>query len=286
MTQTIIAQTVIAQAGTQTTENLGLPYIAPSQAQKHVTHNEALRLLDAIVQIGVETTDAIVPPEAPLPGERHIVGAGATAGWAGQDGRIAAWQEGAWSFVEPRTGWIAHVAATGRPVVHDGTGWAPLRTEIDPAEWRNREGLGLGTDYDATNRLAVAAAATLLTHEGAGHRVAINKAAPGDTASLVFQTDWSGRAELGTAGGDGFAIKVSADGASWKAALAVDPATAIVNVEALATDGTVRVGRFGTAALPDPAQAGEGALAYVSDASGGPTLAVSDGTAWTLLQTR
>lgn len=27
--------------------NLQLPYIMPSQAQKHVTHNEALRTLDA-----------------------------------------------------------------------------------------------------------------------------------------------------------------------------------------------------------------------------------------------
>jgi hypothetical protein len=31
------------------TPNLKLPYILPSQAQKHVTHNEALRLLDAVV---------------------------------------------------------------------------------------------------------------------------------------------------------------------------------------------------------------------------------------------
>ena len=29
-----------------TTTHLGLPYLLAAQAQKHVTHNEALRLLD------------------------------------------------------------------------------------------------------------------------------------------------------------------------------------------------------------------------------------------------
>jgi len=33
------------------TTNLALPYILAAQAQKHVTHNEALRLLDGIVQL-------------------------------------------------------------------------------------------------------------------------------------------------------------------------------------------------------------------------------------------
>lgn len=31
------------------TSNLKLPYIAPSHSQKHVTHNEAIRALDALV---------------------------------------------------------------------------------------------------------------------------------------------------------------------------------------------------------------------------------------------
>ena len=35
------------------TENLQIPYILPSQAQKHVTHNEAIKALDAVVQLAV-----------------------------------------------------------------------------------------------------------------------------------------------------------------------------------------------------------------------------------------
>ena len=37
------------------TPNLKLPYIMPSQAQKHVTHNEALRFLDAVVHLSVKS---------------------------------------------------------------------------------------------------------------------------------------------------------------------------------------------------------------------------------------
>ena len=74
----------------ETTELLGLPYIAPSQAQKHVTHNEASRTLDALVQLAVKSRDLAAPPADPAPGRRHIVAAGATGAWAGKDGQVAA----------------------------------------------------------------------------------------------------------------------------------------------------------------------------------------------------
>ncbi len=54
--------------------------------------------------------------------------------------------------------------------------------------------------------------ATLLNHDGAGHQLKINKAAAGDTASLLYQDAFSGRAELGLAGDDDFHFKVSPDG--------------------------------------------------------------------------
>ncbi len=37
------------------TPNLKMPYILPSQVQKHVTHNEALRLLVAVVHLSVKS---------------------------------------------------------------------------------------------------------------------------------------------------------------------------------------------------------------------------------------
>jgi len=48
-----------------TSTHLGLPYLLAAQAQKHVTHNEALRLLDAIVQLSVLERTRTAPPQAP-----------------------------------------------------------------------------------------------------------------------------------------------------------------------------------------------------------------------------
>ena len=44
------------------TVNLGLPFIEGSQAQKHVTHNEAIRTLDCLVQLSVESRALTSPP--------------------------------------------------------------------------------------------------------------------------------------------------------------------------------------------------------------------------------
>ena len=60
------------------TTHLALPYIMAAQAQKHVTHNEALRLLDAMLQLAVLDRDLTAPPANPADGDRHIVASGAT----------------------------------------------------------------------------------------------------------------------------------------------------------------------------------------------------------------
>ena len=44
------------------TPNLELPFIMAAQAQKHITHNEALRILDALVQLSVVARDLATPP--------------------------------------------------------------------------------------------------------------------------------------------------------------------------------------------------------------------------------
>lgn len=106
-----------------TTQNLALPLIAAAQAQKHVTINEAFATLDGIVQLSVIDTDLTAPPASPAEGDRYIVAATATGAWAGQEGRVAVYDGGAWGFRGPKTGWRAWVADEGRQIVHDGSGW-------------------------------------------------------------------------------------------------------------------------------------------------------------------
>ena len=203
---------------TDTSPILEMPYIQPAQAQKHVTHNEALRLLDAIVQLVVLTDDQNSPPVTPEEGGCYLVAEHGQAAWAGQDQNIAIFSDAAWQFIIPKEGWVAQVTGKDSEVVFDGAVWTSRRLG-------NLAGLGIGADYDAYNRLVVSADAVLLNNAGAGHQVKVNKATGGDTASLVFQTGFSGRAELGLVNNDDFALKVSSDGVNWTEALRVDGLT-------------------------------------------------------------
>src|SRR3954454_11831150 len=80
------------------TPNLALPLIAAAQAQKHVTHNEALLAIDALVHCAVKDKHLAAPPAAPAEGDRYIVAASPTGAWSGKAGMIAAWQDGVWRF--------------------------------------------------------------------------------------------------------------------------------------------------------------------------------------------
>jgi len=206
---------------------LGLPLLAAAQAQKHITHNEALLLIDAATQLSVVSRGLASPPATPPDGARYLVGTGATGAWAGADGRIAVAQAGGWVFLSPRAGWRMWVEAEARLLVFDGAAWI---NPLTVTELANLARLGVNAMADDTNRLAVAAAATLFNHAGSDHRLKLNKNAAANTASLLYQTGFGGRAEMGLAGSDDFRINVSADGAQWKTALVIDRASALVSL--------------------------------------------------------
>jgi hypothetical protein len=126
------------------TTHLQMPYLVAAQAQKHVTHNEALRMLDALVQLSVLDRGRTAPPASPAEGDRHIVGAGATGLWAGWDGSVATWIDGVWMRLLPRPGWYAWVEDEAVLVIRTGTGWVRLE-----------DAMGLVT-LGASTRLAAA----------------------------------------------------------------------------------------------------------------------------------
>ncbi|MBX9864025.1 MAG: DUF2793 domain-containing protein [Hyphomicrobium sp.] len=204
------------------TTHLKLPYILAAQSQKHVTHNEALRALDALVQLSVLDKDLAAPPGSPAAGARYIVGAAPTGAWSGHAAHIAAYQDSAWAFYVPLEGWLAWVGDENVLYAFDGAAWAPAHG-VNPVAM-----VGVNATADATNRLSVASAASLFNHDGAGHQLKLNKASAGQTGSVLFQTGFSGRAEFGLAGDDDFQVKVSADGSTWKQAIVTDRTTGIV----------------------------------------------------------
>lgn len=258
---------------------LSLPLIQAAQAQKHVTHNEAVRILDILVQLSVTSANELNPPPAANEGDRYIVPAGATGDWAGQEKSVTWLQDGSWQFITPLDGWRADVTGTAQQIRFDGTEW------VDTAGTTNNLDLvGVNTTADATNKLAVAADATLLSHNGTSHQVKINKANTGDTASLLFQSNWSGRAEFGLTGDDNFRVKTSADGSSWNEAIiatgAGDVGIGKSPVAKLDVNGVLRLTPTTIASLPAANTVGSGGIAFVSDATGGAQLAYSDGTSW------
>lgn len=260
------------------TPNLGLPYIIAAQAQKHVTHNEAIRALDAIVQLTVLDRDLSSPPASPSEGARYIVGAGATGAWAGQSGGVAAWQDGAWAHYAPVEGWTAWVADEDKLVAWDGASWVIAGGGgANPAPL-----VGVNTTADTTNRLAVKSDAALFSHDdvtpGSGDvRVVYNKAAPGKAASFLFQTGYSGRAEIGLTGDDKLHIKTTPDGVTWRESLVVDPATGFCGFGTAFPVGGISVERSSglqatfIATSPSAANAGgAGMIGYIKET---PTVA-------------
>jgi hypothetical protein len=207
------------------TARLDLPLIKPSQAQKHVTHNEALQVLDGLVQAAIEQTNASTPPFEPVDGTLFALGSSPSGEWLDQGGKLAYRVAGGWIFINPEEGWRVWDKAAGDFKVFRAGAWAAL-----VANFENLSGLGVGTTSDTTNRLAVSSDAVLFNHAGAGHQLKLNKANSGDTASLLFQSGFVGHAEMGLAGDTAFSIKVSDNGTNWFDAIEADASSGQIHM--------------------------------------------------------
>lgn len=112
------------------TPKLALPELVESQAQKFVTVNDALRILDALLQAGVTDRDLTDPPGNPANGSVYIPAATATGAWAGQEGKLAQWYASAWYFLTPAEGWTVWVIDEQVRLTYQGGNWA--RTTSKP----------------------------------------------------------------------------------------------------------------------------------------------------------
>ena len=109
-----------------TSDRLGLPYIQPSQAQKHITVNEGFRMIDALSHLPVKSIGVNAPPSIPQTGDRYIVGSDPDGLWRGQVGALAIWDVDAWRFSTPREGWRAWDQSQKAFFVYDGTSWGEV----------------------------------------------------------------------------------------------------------------------------------------------------------------
>lgn len=199
------------------TTNLALTLVSQSQSQKEVTVNNALNIIDAILNTGARDKDLATPPSNPAEGDLYIVAGSPTGAWIGHAGDIAYYLNGAWAFLDPNEGFYIWVNDEDALYVFDGTHWVFAAKTI-----QNATLIGINTTADITNKLSVASPAILFNHAGNGCQVKVNKNAVSDTASLLFQTAFSGRAEMGLTADNDFHFKVSSDGSAWKEAFIID----------------------------------------------------------------
>ncbi len=104
-------------------DRLKLPLLAAAQAQKEVTHNEALALADIAVQAVVQSVAPASVPSSPVIGQCWVVGASPTGAWAGHAGAIAAWTSGGWRFVAPFEGMQAWSIVDAVTVRRGASSW-------------------------------------------------------------------------------------------------------------------------------------------------------------------
>ena len=142
---------------TPTTSRFALPLLAVAQAQKEVTHNEALTLLDALVHAAIEAGPLAEPPSSSAPGQCWIVGSAPTGAWAGHGDAIAVQTSGGWRFAVPREGTHVMRLADGARLRFEGGTWVEPSTIAPPAG---------GAVIDSEARGAIAALIAQLAAQG------------------------------------------------------------------------------------------------------------------------
>ncbi len=106
-----------------------LPYLAVAQAQKEVTHNEALARIDALLHPVVQGR-LPAPPVLTLAdtGKCWLIDPASSEEWQNKANQIAVWAGGSWRYLTPVSGMRVRNVASNTDVVWHGSQWisAPI----------------------------------------------------------------------------------------------------------------------------------------------------------------
>lgn len=203
------------------TPNLLLPLIQTDQTRKEETHNEALYLLDAVVQAGVMSKSTGTPPDYPADGERWIVGPDAEGAWEDHEDELAVWQLDRWVFFEPKAGWLLFVIDESQVYVWFGT-WVNLNQIVNSGDVWPETDIASASETDIgavqTPRVRITGAVTINSLGPEINRLRIVRFASTPTlvagASLILPGSISF-----TAKADDTVIFVSDENAVWRSIL-------------------------------------------------------------------
>lgn len=126
-----------------------LPLLAVSQAQKEITHNEALVRIDALLHPVVEDQRATPPAltNADI-GKCWLISSAATGEWAAKTGQIACWIGGGWRYFSPVDAMRIRMKSEETDLIWLGDAWIVAPSIPDPTD---------GAVIDVEARAAIAA---------------------------------------------------------------------------------------------------------------------------------
>ena len=174
--------------------------------------------------------DLTTPPSSPNSNDIYIVEASATGAWSGEDKQIAFYDNGL-RFIEAREGFTFWVNDENKLYSFDGSNWIQTlstlvsiqtlndltditissvsqydilqynRTNfVNTKEVQNLSLIGVNTTANSTSKLSVKSDSVLFDSATDDSRVKVNKTTSSNTASPLFQSNYSGRAEADITG--------------------------------------------------------------------------------------
>ena len=148
----------------ESTPRHALDLLVPGQAQKDVTHNEAVLSIDLLLHPEFESASVSAPPDGAAPGRMWIVPEAATGAWEGRAGQIAAQTAAGWRFLRPAPGTVGWLKTEQRRVRWDGASWrAETPVAREPVAVSAASG---GAVIDAEARAAIVELQVLLRSLG------------------------------------------------------------------------------------------------------------------------
>lgn len=113
------------------TPNFSLPLLFMGQAQKEPFINQALLVIDSLLD-GTIDGSLSAPPNDPITGSTYRVLAGASDDWQSHDNDIAIWVGQSWTFIEPREG-LSVFDKTAQIQLRYLTAWESADSPTEPS---------------------------------------------------------------------------------------------------------------------------------------------------------
>lgn len=106
-----------------TSPRYAIPFWVEGELEPRLTVNEVVQAADARIGTAIQDRDLATPPASAVEGHLYLVAASATGAWAGEDGNLAQYFNGTWSFYDPVIGWAVWVIDEGIRILWDGSAW-------------------------------------------------------------------------------------------------------------------------------------------------------------------